>query len=686
MPARTAPSRRRHRRRWPAAVLAMVLALLLVVVALSAAPRTALAAPQAGAALATDNKDVVVAADSGGDKSGGGSPPAASPSPAGKADASPSPTSNDNKSNASPSPSPSKASPSPSPSPSPTKDNKADASPTSNNKASPSPTSTDDEDPENDPCKEGRCVPKGKKVECLVLSKIWTLRTLTNAYLPVDVRPYFQDRFAEKYDPTVFPSNFTDITMFMNLWGSGKWSLVSNEVDFYNERMAGCKLPDQRYYISAFLVDIITFFKNKQDPCSVDSVFPICAATMDARAALVQSNLDNATLCNMPAEYKAKGAQYVTTLKTSVMRSSNADTCLSGDTIEGGMGKCGYWSQFSACVRADSCTDLDPVVKSQCPTIITNWKKQYLPNAISGTLSSSSDSSPVPVAGIIMGVAAAGIVVVAFVAMNRSRSKSGESPSALKSLGRSLSRTIGRRGSGGMRDPGLHPMGANPIDGMKPAAPTAAMGGGNIATTTGQLYMDPVKSAGPQPIQMQATGMASAASGTMHSMYGAPQGQQYMAYDPVTGAPVPVTLDPVTGQAIALTPMAYPAATAGGHQSMYYMAASPTMAPQYYAPQQQMPPSTAAASVVGATPATSVVGSSVGAPLVRAPSQQQQLNRAPSLQQQAQLNRAASQQQQGSPLARAPSQQQRPPLAGPVPQQPTRTPSTQSQKQSPPPS
>ncbi|KNE73353.1 hypothetical protein AMAG_17504 [Allomyces macrogynus ATCC 38327] len=253
--------------------------------------------------------------------------------------------------------------------------------------------------------------------------------------------------------------------MFMNLWGSGKWSLVSNEVDFYNERMAGCKLPDQRYYISAFLVDIITYFKNKQDPCSVDSVFPICATTMDARAALVQSNLDNATLCNMPAEYKAKGAQYVTTLKTSVMRSSNADTCLSGDTIEGGMGKCGYWSQFSACVRADSCTDLDPVVKSQCPTIITNWKKQYLPNAISGTSSSSSSSSPVPVAGIIMGVAAAGIVVVAFVAMNRSRSKSGASPSALKSLGRSLSRTIGRRGSGGMRDPGLHPMGANPIDG-----------------------------------------------------------------------------------------------------------------------------------------------------------------------------------------------------------------------------
>ncbi|KAJ3369583.1 hypothetical protein GGF31_005100 [Allomyces arbusculus] len=670
MPARTAaaPSaRRRHRRRWPAAVLATVLALLLVV-ALSAAPRTALAAPQAGAALATGNKDVVVAADSGGDKSGGGSP-AASPSPAAKADASPSPTSND-KSNASPSPAAASPSPnnkaSPSPSPSPTKDNKADASPTSNNKATPSPTSTDDEDPENDPCKEGRCVPKGKKVECLVLSKIWTLSTLTNAYLPVDVRPYFQERFAEKYDPAVFPSNFTDISMFMNLWGSGKWSLVSNEVDFYNERMAGCKLPDQRYYISAFLVDIVTYFKNKQDPCSVDSVFPICATTMDARAALVQSNLDNTTLCNMPAEYKAKGAQYVTMLKTSVMRSSNADTCLSGDTIEGGMGKCGYWSQFSACVRADSCTDLDPVVKSQCPTIITNWKKQYLPNAISGTSSSSSDSSPVPVAGIIMGVAAAGIVVVAFVAMNRSRSKSGASPSALKSLGRSLSRTIGRRGSGGMRDPGLHPMGANPIDAMKPAAP-AAMGGGNIATTTGQLYMDPVKTAGPQPIQMQATGMSSG-SATVHSMYGAPQGQQYMAYDPVTGAPVPVTLDPVTGQAIALTPMAYPAATAGGHQSMYYMAASPAMAPQYYAPQQQqqMAPNAGTGSVVGA-PAGSVVGSSVGAPLARAPSQQQQ---------------------QGSPLARTPSQQQQqgPPPASPVPQAPTRTPSTQSQKQSPPPS
>ncbi|KAJ3363334.1 hypothetical protein GGF31_000999 [Allomyces arbusculus] len=311
--------------------------------------------------------------------------------------------------------------------------------PTSSGDSTATPTAT----PDVDPCDTGRCTPPNLKTECILLEKLGGLNAFKGVYLPVDVRPYFRDRFPGKYDDSVFPSELKNITDFQNLFGNMPWSYPTNNADFYNEKTAGCKLPDQRYYITWVYVDMVDYFKNtKKDACSVGASMPVCATTFDQRVLVVNATLNNVTMCSGPAEYKAKGQAYLKQLQTHPFRSTDTTTCVSGDTIEKGGQTCGYYGQFSACLHADTCTDLASDLRSQCPTVLQNWAKANNPSVFNNGSSSDGSSSKFPVGAVVIGVVAAGVVIVGLVSLARTRAKSA---SLMKTLGRTLGRVTRSR-------------------------------------------------------------------------------------------------------------------------------------------------------------------------------------------------------------------------------------------------
>ncbi|KNE62802.1 hypothetical protein AMAG_07983 [Allomyces macrogynus ATCC 38327] len=292
----------------------------------------------------------------------------------------------------------------------------------------------------SDPCSSGRCVPPGKKQECLVLNKVWAWRALSSpVYLPVDVRGYFADRFTAKYDPAVFPTSLRNASDLVDLFGNAPWSLFATQGTAYMTAQAGCKIPRQRYYLTAAMADLVLFYKQKGDPCSVDAQLNLCADTWDDRAASIQGDLSNTTYCpNQSPEFLAAGAKYVQTMKVHPFRSTDS-SCLSGLAIEKDVGHCGWYSEYATCLHADSCADMPGSLRVRCPQILATYSASQNDDAkASDSAGGDSTKQSGHVTAIVLGVIAALIVGAGFFALRRARGKRQES------LTSKIARTVGR--------------------------------------------------------------------------------------------------------------------------------------------------------------------------------------------------------------------------------------------------
>ncbi|KAJ3362496.1 hypothetical protein GGF31_001570 [Allomyces arbusculus] len=292
----------------------------------------------------------------------------------------------------------------------------------------------------SDPCSSGRCVPPGKKQECLVLNKVWAWRALSSpVYLPVDVRGYFADRFTAKYDPAVFPTSLRNASDLVDLFGSAPWSLFATQGTAYMTAQAGCKVPRQRYYLTAAMADLVLYYKQKGDPCSVDAQLNVCAETWDDRAASIQGDLGNSTYCpNQSPEFLAAGARYVQAMKAHPFRSTDS-SCLSGLAIEKDVGHCGWYSEYATCLHADSCADMPGSLRVRCPQVLATYSSSLNDDVkASDSSSADSDKKSSHVTAIVLGVIAALIVGAGFFALRRARGK------RQGSLTSTIARTVGR--------------------------------------------------------------------------------------------------------------------------------------------------------------------------------------------------------------------------------------------------
>ncbi|KAI9217831.1 hypothetical protein BC828DRAFT_408148 [Blastocladiella britannica] len=180
-------------------------------------------------------------------------------------------------------------------------------------------------------------------------------------------------------------------------------------------------MPRQRWYMTWTLVDIYFFFQAANDPCSAGGpALNVCAATFDERATAAQLDFSNSTFCNGPKEYQDTEQKYLTTLKTHPFRSTASD-CVSGNVIEGDLGKCGYYTESGACFMRSSCPNLNVNVSSQCPMYITNFQNSYDPaSTVPGTGTTSSSKT----VAIVIGVGVAAVVVGLLMALMYSRRRS----------------------------------------------------------------------------------------------------------------------------------------------------------------------------------------------------------------------------------------------------------------------
>ncbi|KAI9216508.1 hypothetical protein BC828DRAFT_393443 [Blastocladiella britannica] len=301
--------------------------------------------------------------------------------------------------------------------------------------------------PTEDPCQDGRCQPPGKSQDCLVINKAWNFRRFTpTAYLPIDLRAYFKDRFPLSYPGSNFPAEMRNASDLVNLWGVESWSLFSTKFDEYSTNQAGCQLLRQRWMQTWNLVDLYQYYQSKGDPCSGSGpILNVCAATFDERADSVAMDWNNATFCNGATEQRKLGTDYVTKLRTHPYR-SDGPGCVSGNDVEGELNKCGYYTESGACLMASTCPNLDPAVVAVCPQRLAGLSKLINPSGkVDGSGSSSSNSG-------LTTIVVAAVVVVALVggliALISTRRKSG---GIIQTLGRTMARvtTLGRNNTAG---------------------------------------------------------------------------------------------------------------------------------------------------------------------------------------------------------------------------------------------
>ncbi|KAI9149803.1 hypothetical protein H9P43_009982 [Blastocladiella emersonii ATCC 22665] len=345
------------------------------------------------------------------------------------------------------------------------------ASSTSQQSSSAAPTAT------LDPCADGRCVPEGKNRECLLLEKVWMYKEFKGLYLPLDLSAYFADRFADKYTKVEkqFPKDLVNASYFLDFFGGKPYSLLGDEFKYFNLRQAGCQLPTHRWYLYWLAVDMYDFYQARQDPCSSGGTLRLCGATLDERANQVAADFANTTYCNGPAEYKAKGEEYIKQLKSHRFRAAS-EPCVSGDMVEADQKHCGYYSEFGACVNADKCPDLDPDLKKRCPDVIKNFNSQFNAAATADGVT-KTDEKTFPWVPVIIGGGAFLIVAGGLVSLRMTRRKSGAG--LVATLGRTFGRTTARPGTG---TAGGSAPAAPPVN-FANSAPTGPGGAGGAATT-----------------------------------------------------------------------------------------------------------------------------------------------------------------------------------------------------------
>ncbi|KNE56986.1 hypothetical protein AMAG_02749 [Allomyces macrogynus ATCC 38327] len=259
-----------------------------------------------------------------------------------------------------------------------------------------------------DKCPKGKCkVPGRGDQECIHLGSTNVCGSFVGNYVPLNVSDYFRKRMPTKRYYNI--PNLDSAAMFDNLWSTSEdYGFMGKYSDDYMRHIAGCAIPNQRWFKTWFCADLLDHFVD--NPCTKPSNFTICADTFTERADSVSADLGNSTACLVGNEGRTLGKIYVSQLKGYSKLSKDAN-CVSGAATEANdrtLKQCGYTSTWTACNKG--CKDVTP---EQCARAIR--EAQNAPAA-----SSSCDQNDVTCngkgsskVGMIVGIVVAVFVVIA---------------------------------------------------------------------------------------------------------------------------------------------------------------------------------------------------------------------------------------------------------------------------------
>ncbi|KAI9179577.1 hypothetical protein H9P43_004905 [Blastocladiella emersonii ATCC 22665] len=235
---------------------------------------------------------------------------------------------------------------------------------TATSSGQPRATSSPLADEEDDPCANGVCQVQGRGT-CLVMDKTTICPAFANMYLPVNMQDYFATNFPHKRSdaiPTITNSTVFDrffVPRFLDNEPQFDipYSYFSKYRDNYMYRQVGCGAPTQAFFKTWVCLDMLRFYAAKQDPCSRGLAPPICGSTLEARAASIERDIANSTVCDSNPLVKKLGADYANTIRTLPWR-SGASGCISGEGNEesapGAPQKCGL-SDYVVCTQPQLC-------------------------------------------------------------------------------------------------------------------------------------------------------------------------------------------------------------------------------------------------------------------------------------------------------------------------------------------
>ncbi|KAJ3375536.1 hypothetical protein GGF31_004655 [Allomyces arbusculus] len=270
-----------------------------------------------------------------------------------------------------------------------------------------------------DKCPGGRCKVDGRgSQECIWLEKTKACSAFTGLYIPTNISSYFELRLPAKRSYLIPElKNATDLDDQFNAEKS--YAFMQKYVGEYMVNIAGCQMPDQRWYKTWFCLDLLDFFSQKGDPCSQNSKFSVCASTLDARAASLQNDISNATSCPVGQSGRDAAAKHITFLNTTSYRGTDT-SCISGEDNENNASVnqlCGYFSEAAAC--SHDCKSLNDAVRGKCPQYLADAKAQST-QAASSSACDPNDKSCEPgssktipiIIGSVVGVLVLGALVV----------------------------------------------------------------------------------------------------------------------------------------------------------------------------------------------------------------------------------------------------------------------------------
>jgi hypothetical protein len=253
------------------------------------------------------------------------------------------------------------------------------------------------------------------------------------------VNEYFEKRFPLK-KPGVIPEISSKVT-FRDLFNSSaNFGYMSKYQEEYVVNLAGCAMPNQRWFRTMFCIDILKFYADLGDPCASGPPPSICQSTLRERATSLRDDASNSMYCPiMPKSARDRAANYIKEVENHPwMSTSQSDaSCISGGANEESNPlevKCGY-SEVAACEVKTRCPTLSPYIESLCPTLMKDAKSAV----VSKSEYDPNDRNPSNSSRIVMGILGGGAclaLVFGFAAMYRvqrsSGSKNATTPSALR--------------------------------------------------------------------------------------------------------------------------------------------------------------------------------------------------------------------------------------------------------------
>ncbi|KAJ3372154.1 hypothetical protein GGF31_002416 [Allomyces arbusculus] len=142
--------------------------------------------------------------------------------------------------------------------------------------------------------------------------------------IPTDVSAWFRDRLPTVYAKIVSneASRITSATDLVHLFTSStSYSLASNWDDFH-QTLVECAVPGHRWGLTYALVDIVQYYRVRNDPCTNTigaAALNVCSSILADRADSLRADFNNATLClNQSDDAKAKQAAHLALLATGI--------------------------------------------------------------------------------------------------------------------------------------------------------------------------------------------------------------------------------------------------------------------------------------------------------------------------------------------------------------------------------